>query len=230
MSQSYLIYACSRANHAHYSSVHVKFCSTSKDTLFSNTWEKTWQVESVEHIEQYHIKFGDKSHNLKQRRRKAFVELLFSWSQFAYWSNGFAHAFRYIIFFLPTNFFIFFSQFRRIICTIFYVIKNVGHHARLRGKNHRTCWGFPLTENIPPCSRTKGRMFLHPQRFQHFGSAFVCFLATNFLLFFPTMHFQNAHFSRVRAFRQEKPPLYFFTNYVLLCAVQDAQCNTEESP
>ena len=26
----------------------------------SNTWEKTCQVESVEHIEQYHIKFGDK--------------------------------------------------------------------------------------------------------------------------------------------------------------------------
>ena len=26
----------------------------------------------MEHIEQYHIKFGDKSHNLKQRGRKAF--------------------------------------------------------------------------------------------------------------------------------------------------------------
>ena len=33
----------------------------------SNTWEKTLQFESVEHIEQYHIKFGDKSHNLKHR-------------------------------------------------------------------------------------------------------------------------------------------------------------------
>ena len=33
MGQSYPIYACSRANHAHYSSVHVKFCSTSKHTL-----------------------------------------------------------------------------------------------------------------------------------------------------------------------------------------------------
>jgi len=31
--QSYPIYACSRANPAHYSSVHVKFCSTSKHTL-----------------------------------------------------------------------------------------------------------------------------------------------------------------------------------------------------
>ena len=29
----------------------------------------------MEHIEQYHIKFGDKSHNLKQRGHKAFVEL-----------------------------------------------------------------------------------------------------------------------------------------------------------
>ena len=33
MGQSYPIYACSRANHAHYSSVHVKFCSSSKHTL-----------------------------------------------------------------------------------------------------------------------------------------------------------------------------------------------------
>ena len=41
MGPSYPIYACSRASHAHYSSVHVKFCSTSKDTLLSNTWEKT---------------------------------------------------------------------------------------------------------------------------------------------------------------------------------------------
>ena len=33
MGQSYPIYACSRANHAHYSSVHVKFCGSSKHTL-----------------------------------------------------------------------------------------------------------------------------------------------------------------------------------------------------
>ena len=33
MSQSSPIYACSRANHAHYSSVHVQFCSSSKRTL-----------------------------------------------------------------------------------------------------------------------------------------------------------------------------------------------------
>ena len=31
-------------------------------------------------MEQYHIKFGDKSNNLKQHGRKAFEELLFSWS------------------------------------------------------------------------------------------------------------------------------------------------------
>ena len=33
MGQSYPIYACSRANHGHYSAVHVKFCSSSKHTL-----------------------------------------------------------------------------------------------------------------------------------------------------------------------------------------------------
>ena len=73
-------------------------------------------------------------------------------------------------------------------------------------------------------------MFLHFQRFQHFRSAFFSFLPTNFHLFFPTMPFQNAHFSRVRAFRQGKPPFYFVAIYVLLCAVQDAQCNTKQSP
>ena len=33
MGQSYPIYACTRAISAHYSSVHVKFCSSSKHTL-----------------------------------------------------------------------------------------------------------------------------------------------------------------------------------------------------
>ena len=43
----------------------------------SNTRENTWQVESVEHIEPYLIKFVDTSHYLKRRGRKAFVESLF---------------------------------------------------------------------------------------------------------------------------------------------------------
>ena len=43
----------------------------------SNTRKKTWQVESVEHIEQYHIKFVKTSHYLKRRGREAVVESLF---------------------------------------------------------------------------------------------------------------------------------------------------------
>ena len=43
----------------------------------SNTQEKTWKVESVEHIEQYRIKFVETSYYLKRRGRKAFVESLF---------------------------------------------------------------------------------------------------------------------------------------------------------
>ena len=136
-----------------------------------------------------------------------------------------------ISFFLPTNFFLFFFlNLRGLYVQYFYVIKNIGHHARLRGKDHRTCRGFPLIENIPPCSRKKGRMFLQFQRFQHFCSAFFSFFATNFHLFFLTMPFRNAHFSRVRAFWQGKPPFYFVAQYVLFCAVQDAQWNTEEAP
>ena len=40
----------------------------------SNTRKKTWQVESVEHIKQYDIKFLETSRYLKRRKRKAFVE------------------------------------------------------------------------------------------------------------------------------------------------------------
>ena len=105
-----------------------------------------------------------------------------------------------------------------------FIIKKIGHHACLRGKDHHTSWGFPLIENILPCLIKKGHMFLH------FCYAVFSFFATNFHLFFPTMPFQNSHFSCVWAFWQGKPPLYFFANYVLLCAVQDVQCNTEESP
>ena len=43
----------------------------------SNTRKTTLQVESFKHVEQYHIKFVETSHYLKQRGRKAFVELLF---------------------------------------------------------------------------------------------------------------------------------------------------------
>ena len=42
----------------------------------STTQGKTWQVESVEHIEQYRIKFVT-SQYLKRRGRKAFLESLF---------------------------------------------------------------------------------------------------------------------------------------------------------
>ena len=38
MGQSYPIYACTSAYDAHYLSVHVTFCGSSK---LSNTWEKT---------------------------------------------------------------------------------------------------------------------------------------------------------------------------------------------
>ena len=40
----------------------------------SNTQKKNSQVESVDHIEQYHIKFVEISHYLKRRGHKAFVE------------------------------------------------------------------------------------------------------------------------------------------------------------
>ena len=134
MSQSYLICACTRANHARCSlvgvtswafrsedgddheyefsvlSMRTSKMSASKPYAHVRYWKlvflvvlvlrskgpyfavarnivkkvilgkKTWQVESVEHIEQYHIKFVETSHYLKRHRRKAFEESLFLWS------------------------------------------------------------------------------------------------------------------------------------------------------
>ena len=62
MGQSYPIYACTRANHARYSSVHVLF-SVPRNIVYNVILGKnTLQVKSVEHIEQYHIKFLETSH------------------------------------------------------------------------------------------------------------------------------------------------------------------------
>ena len=40
MSKYYPGYACTRANHAHHSSVHVKFCCSSKHTLLKKLWKR----------------------------------------------------------------------------------------------------------------------------------------------------------------------------------------------
>ena len=39
--QSYPIYACTCANHAYYSSVHITFCGSSKHTLLKKDFENT---------------------------------------------------------------------------------------------------------------------------------------------------------------------------------------------
>ena len=41
MGQSYPIYACTRANHAHYSSVHVTFCGSLKHNVLKVILKKT---------------------------------------------------------------------------------------------------------------------------------------------------------------------------------------------
>ena len=74
--QSYLICACTLTNNARYvihrSKLHF---AVARNLLYkSNTQEKTWQVESVEYIEQSRIKFVETSYYLKRRGRKAFVE------------------------------------------------------------------------------------------------------------------------------------------------------------
>ena len=41
--------------------------------LITNTWEKKWQEESDDRMEQYHMKFVEKIYDSKRRRRKAFI-------------------------------------------------------------------------------------------------------------------------------------------------------------
>ena len=74
MDQSYPIYAFTRTNNARYSSVHVTFCGGwvhSLSKYFSG--KDLTAVESVERMQQYCVKFVEKSHHLKRRGRKAFV-------------------------------------------------------------------------------------------------------------------------------------------------------------
>ena len=62
MGESYSIYTCARAmNPARYSSVHVITFRVSRSRVYLvNTREKIWHVESLEHMEQYHIKLVEK--------------------------------------------------------------------------------------------------------------------------------------------------------------------------
>ena len=69
----------------------------------------------MENIEQYHLKFGDVSHNLKQRGRKAFTSCCFPGHNLHVGARVLQTPAAISVF--PSN--NFFFQFRRIICTIF---------------------------------------------------------------------------------------------------------------
>ena len=82
----YPICACTLANHARHSSVQVIFCGSI--IYLSNTWEKSYQVESVEPMEEYHKKFVEKAHHL------IYVRMIFDIAPFTH------------IFFPSDNFFL----------------------------------------------------------------------------------------------------------------------------
>ena len=68
-----------------------------------------------------------------------------------------------------------------------------------------------MIENIPPCSRKKGCFctFNDFKTFVQLSFPSLPQISTSF----PNHAFRNAHFSRVRAFKQGKPPLYFVACY-----------------
>ena len=68
-----------------------------------------------------------------------------------------------------------------------------------------------MLENIPPCSRKKGCFctFNDFKTFVQLSFPSLPQISTSF----PNHAFRNAHFSRVRAFQQGKPPLYFVACY-----------------
>ena len=75
MDQSYLIYACARANHARYVPVKSKLQHPpppGQPPGHLILGKKTSQVESVEHMKQY-TRFVEKLHHLKRRGLREFI-------------------------------------------------------------------------------------------------------------------------------------------------------------
>ena len=63
--QSCTIYARTHSNHARYSSRSTLHFAVAGSTVYrSKTWEETWQGETLEHTEQYHIKFVEKNRTI----------------------------------------------------------------------------------------------------------------------------------------------------------------------
>ena len=85
-----------------------------------------------------------------------------------------------------------------------------------------------MIENIPPCSRKKERCFCTFNDFNTFAQ-----LSFHSLHKFPPLFrnhaFPKRPFFSCANFPARKAAIIFFCKCVLLCAVQDAQCNTEES-
>ena len=77
-----------------------------------------------------------------------------------------------------------------------------------------------MLENIPPCSRKKGCFctFNDFKTFVQLSFPSLPQISTSF----PNHAFRNAHFSRVRAFQQGKPPLYFVACYYAQYRIRSA--------
>ena len=108
-------------------------------------------------------------------------------------------------------------------------MKNIGHHAHLRGNDHRTCFttGLPVTGNSH-FERRKEGYFCTFNDFNTFAQLSFSSLP-QISSSFSSPCLSNTPILLACKERQGKWPLYSVANYVLFCAVQDAQCNTEES-
>ena len=62
--QSYIIYACTSAYHAHYLSVHVHFSLARNILYLSNIWEKNLTSRKCRAYRAISYKFANKSHYL----------------------------------------------------------------------------------------------------------------------------------------------------------------------
>ena len=124
----------------------------------------------------------------------------------------FCTPFRLYLFFLP--------KYRRIICTTFLCNKKYRSPCSFKRKGPSHLLRFALDSEYS-ATFEKERMFLHLQRFQNFRSAVFSFFATNFHLFCPTMSFETPIFLACELSGKESRHYIC----VLLCAVQDAQCN-----
>ena len=142
MGQSYSINACTRANDALYSSVHVTFFGSWMQSLLKGKGKGNLIGTKCRAHGTISYKIFGKSHHLKRCGRKRSYSHCFAVTIFMP-EYRFCARFQLYRSFRPINFLYFFLIERRyyVLCTLLLLRnKNIRHHARLKENEHSFCY------------------------------------------------------------------------------------------